>query len=159
MDNSLSLTSSEDSASDAWTKFHGSWTKTDNDHLAYVCRAIYVVAGRGTKQISLPFSVYSLEQSPVIKEWNLYPYIEPPAVRRDGNLYLEDWEPDVVKGILFSLQSMREGHPDLLPHFDFWLRKTDSKYFIKFYLLAASLGSAYLSITRFLIIYFSNTTF
>ncbi|KAH6867182.1 hypothetical protein B0T10DRAFT_554090 [Thelonectria olida] len=133
-------TSNNDSATNAWVELHGTWNKTDSATMSYVCRTIYVVAGRGVQQVAFPFPAFCLEQSPVIKEWIFYPYIEPPSIRRDGNFYFEDWSPKVVKGILFSLLSWRDGQSELLPRCDFWIKETNPQYFVKFYLLAASLG-------------------
>jgi hypothetical protein len=60
-------------------------------------------------------------------------------MRGDGNLYFEDCDPAVVKGILFTLLSVTTGESARIFHCPFWAQNKDGNYFAQFYLLAAAL--------------------
>ncbi|KAL2133434.1 hypothetical protein VTI74DRAFT_2360 [Chaetomium olivicolor] len=121
--------SSNDTTKNAPGK-HGKPRFSDPYPLSFFCRQIYVVAGQGPQQMafSIPWSVAVLITD-----------VCDTRMRCDGNLYFQDWDPAVVKGILFSLLSRTKGESHLIPRWRFWAQNKDVNYFVKFYLLAAAL--------------------
>ena len=98
--------------------------------LSCVCRQFYVIAGRGPERVAFPVP------------WSVAVIITDAKgrwMRDDGKFYFEDWDPAVVKGILFSLLSMTKYQSALIPRCPFWAQNKDGNYFVKFYLLAATL--------------------
>ncbi len=99
-------------------------------HLSFVCRQIYVVAGQGQQRIA--FLVTWSTAMSIIEVYGGW-------LRDDGNLYFEDWDPAVVKGVLFGRLSMKRGESALFSRCPFWAQNKDGNYFAKFYVLAAAL--------------------